>query len=410
MIPRTRVPRATGNRGAPVARGLVGALAIIASWTCAAAESSVSFRGVAVPDRSGTVMTVEGPADPAGLGFTLPHEHVFIDLAAPFGTRLPGPADDAERRRFERPFTTEQATALLPQAFTGNRDALVLDDPAVAIRELELFRDAGGGTLVDLTTSVGRNPAGLVDVARRSGVRIVMGTGFYRTAWHPPDLPQRSIDDLVEQMVREIVDGERESGVRAGIIGEISAEDLRRDPDSDEVRVLRAAARAARLTGAAVSLHSHIGRPEKWHVAVDILLHEGLDPARIVVGHVTGVDVGFVESLLRRGVYVQFDTLGAPFFASLPALDTRPNLDVILELVRRGHAERLLLSQDVCTKFQLRRHGGAGYTFVPLHVVPWLRSKGVAESSIRRIVERNPADVLTFRAPQGPGPAGTPAR
>ena len=81
--------------------------AILASSSAAAAGTPVSFRGIAIPDRAGTVMTVEGPVPPAALGLTLPHEHVFIDLAAPLGSRLPGPSSETDRARFGAPFSTE---------------------------------------------------------------------------------------------------------------------------------------------------------------------------------------------------------------------------------------------------------------------------------------------------------------
>jgi phosphotriesterase-related protein len=388
-------------------------LGIIAVSICAASTSpttaatpTVQFRGISIPDRSGLVMSVTGPVQPSALGPTLPHEHLFIDLAAPFGNppeapRLPGPATPEARARFEAGFRTADRGVLLPNAFTANRDALVLDSVEDAVEELHYFRDTGGGTIVNVTTSLGRNPRGLVEASRRSGVNVVMGTGFYRTAWHPPGLEGRSVDELTEYMVRELVRGDAETGVPAGIIGEISAEDLRRLPeDSVEVRVLRAAARASRLTGAAITLHNQIGRPAKYHEALDILAAEGVDLSRVVVGHVTGLDTEFVESLLQRGVLVQFDTLGAPFFVNIKALDTRPNLETIVELIRRGHIRRLLVSQDVCTKYQLRKHGGFGYTFIATNVVPYLRANGVSEEQINQLLVANPADMLTFRPPR----------
>jgi phosphotriesterase-related protein len=387
-------------------RWSVALLACAAAAAAPAAAPVVRFDGITIPDRSGTAMTVAGPIRPAELGLTLPHEHVFIDLAAPFGNppeapRLPGPSTPEARAAFAAPFAASNAAALLPNAFTVNRDALVLDSLEDAISELQLFRAAGGRTLVNVTTSVGRNPRGLVEAAQRSGVSIVMGTGFYRTAWHPDGLAARSLDDITASMVRELVQGEPESGVRAGIIGEISAEDLRRTPvESVEVRVLRAAARASRLTGAAITLHNQIGRPDKYHEALDILEADGADLSRVVAGHVTGMSVEFVESLLRRGVYVQFDTLGAPFFVTIKALDTRPNLETIVELIRRGYGRRLLVSQDVCTKYQLRRNGGFGYTFIATNLMPYLRSNGISDEQIQQLVVANPADVLTFRPPR----------
>jgi phosphotriesterase-related protein len=184
------------------------------------------------------------------------------------------------------------------------------------------------------------------------------------------------------------------------VIGELGAEDVEVEAgETDEVRILRAAARASRVTGAPISLHNHIGRPDKWHRGPDILEAEGADLNRVIAGHVTGVDADFVETLLARGLYAEFDTLGFPFCTKAPPVDTRPNLLTLLELIRRGHADRLLISQDVCTKFQLHKNGGSGYDFVLTDVVPFLRDQGVSEADIRRITIDNPARIFSFVRP-----------
>lgn len=371
---------------------------ILASSICLAQEP-IRFRDIVISDLTGKVMTVEGPVQPQQLGVTVTHEHLFIDLAAPYAdptrwaaSRMSFPKTDAERETWRLEFSTELRGALLPNMFGGNRDALILDSVQDAVGELGYFKRAGGGALVDVTTASGRNPAGLRQVSRATGVKVVMGTGFYRTAWHPRDMAARSIDDLVEFMVGEIVHGYENTGIRAGIIGEIGAEDLRFTPtESDEVRVLRAAARASRLTGAAISIHNYIGRPHLWHVALDVLEEEGVDMSRVIVGHITGVDADFVQSLLRRQVQVQFDTLGAPFAILGKPIDNRPNLETILKLVERGYASQLLLSQDVCTKFQLRKHGGFGYDFVLTNFIPYARASGMTERDILQITQRTRA-------------------
>lgn len=377
---------------------------MIAPVVSASGDKAVEFQGIVIPDMSGAVMTVMGPVAPDMLGATLMHEHLFVDLARAFapGAAMGRPATDETLKRWAEPFETRRRGELLYDPFGTNCDMLVLDDPADAKAEIEDFRASGGGAIVDVTVSgLGRRPVALRDLARTTGVKLVMGTGFYRAGWHPADIGSRSIDDITRMMVSDIVKGADGTGIRAGIIGEIGAEDLRLTPaESNEVRVLRAAARASQLTGAAVTIHNSIGHSELWHTALDILEREGADMGRVVAGHITGVDADFVETLIRRGVYVQFDTLGAPFFTQYPMLDTRPNMLTILELIKRGHASRILVSQDVCTKAQLHRHGGFGYEFVLRHLVPFLRANGVSQADIDQIVIGNPAHVLSFVKPR----------
>lgn len=387
-------------------------LAVVGLSTAAPAEeAAVVFRGLVIPDRSGTVMTVEGSVMPESLGVVMPHEHVFIDQTIPFAkpalwkaSKIAFPVTEEELKLWNEPFSARNRGDFLFKIFGANREALVLDSRDDAVAELKDYRDAGGSTIVDVTTGgLGRNPGLLKEVADKSDVKIVMGAGLYRTAWHPDDIDGLSVDDLTEKFVREIVEGVDGTGIRAGIIGEIGAEDLTLVPrDSNEVRVLRAAARASRLTGASITVHNFFGRNHIWHTAIDILLEEGADPARIIMGHVTAdsaADLEFIESLLRRGVNIQFDTLGAPFAIAAPEIDNRPNVDAIWELVKRGYASRILLSQDVCTRFQMRKYGGFGYNFVLTNLIPYLQHRGVAKQDIEMMVKRNPRRLLTFVKP-----------
>ena len=54
-------------------------------------------------------------------------------------------------------------------------------------------------------------------------------------------------------------------------------------------------------------------------------------------------DVAYIEGLIEQGVYVGLDRYGLEMY--LP-IDTRNA--TAAELLRRGHAERLMISQDFC--------------------------------------------------------------
>ena len=140
------------------------------------------------------VQTVLGPIEPASLGFTLPHEHTQI--------------------------------ALWHIQDRWDYWQLTRDEPAIQ-EELARFRAAGGSGLVDLTLpGVGRDAVWLRGVATSSGLHIVMGCGWYRTAYYPPEalIDRRSTDDLADELVAEIEVGVGETGVRPGIIGEIGTD------------------------------------------------------------------------------------------------------------------------------------------------------------------------------------------
>ena len=307
------------------------------------------------------VMTVSGPIPPDRLGFTLPHEHTAIALW------------HVEKR--------------------WDYWELSADDDLIT-EELKDFRRRGGGTLVDLTLDgVGRDPVRLRRLAIATGLNIVMGTGWYRGAHYPAEVlvDRRSVDELAARIVRELEEGVDGSGIRPGIIGEIGTD--KPWVSAAEERVHRAAARAARATGMAITTHgvqSPVGLAQ-----LRIFTEEGLDPARVVIGHADSHhDMDFYLEVLATGANLQFDFLGHRFGIE-ESLEPRL-VETIVELLERGFGPQLLLSQDVCHNRQLKANGGHGYVYLQQHFLPTLRTAAVGEGEIRQMTVDNPARILTI--------------
>jgi phosphotriesterase-related protein len=68
----------------------------------------------------------------------------------------------------------------------------------------------------------------------------------------------------------------------------------------------------------------------------------------------------------------------------------------VCDLLARGHAERLLLSQDVCHDSQLTRYGGNGYTYLTNVFLPRLREAGASDAEIETMTVKNPRRLLTL--------------
>lgn len=365
-------------------------------------QSEARFRR----EHAGQLLTVAGPMDPAKAGIVLPHEHFFLDLSLPFDDperwrragRRP-PAGEEDRRVYDLQLHLDN-WAEVRRLLWRTRDPLILDDYDVAVSEAQAFREAGGATVIDVTTrGLGRDPVRLAALAEETGLNIVIGTGWYREGWRPVDFDGLDADALADIMVREIIEGVDGGGIRAGVIGEIPAMDLRTDPDSTDVRQLRAAARASVRIGAAITLHQWVGDGRDLSKTLDILAAEGADLTRVIVGHIGGdalAQLPILEAALARGVTLQFDLLGVPFLLEEPVDDTRGALEAVLALLDRGYADRILLSQDVCTKVQLKRYGGNGYDYVLTQVVPWLQQQGVEENVIRQMLVDTPARLFAI--------------
>ena len=307
------------------------------------------------------VQTVLGPIEPADLGFTLPHEHTQIAL-----WQVPARWDYWQLTRDE---------------------PLILD-------ELSAYRAAGGSGLVDLTPpGVGRDPTWLTGIARSSGLHVVMGCGWYREAYYPVEtrIDRRSVDDLADELVRETTDGVGDTGVRPGIIGEIGTD--KPWVSALEERVHRAAARAARRTGLAITTHAVLSA-----VGLDqlrIFEDEGADPGRIVIGHADShPHLDHYLALIERGANLEFDFLGMSFTPAERHGEGRI-VELICDLLGRGHAERILLSQDVCHDSQLTRYGGSGSTYLAGTFLPRLREAGVSDTEIETMTVANPRRLLT---------------
>jgi phosphotriesterase-related protein len=300
------------------------------------------------------VHTVRGPVAPRELGRTLPHEHLFCDF----------------------------------YRVTGQLDHL-LNDEALALDELAALARAGGRALVEVTTpDLGRDPAALRRVSERAGLHVVMGTGWYRQPYYPPDIDRTPTEALAERMIGELRDGVDGTGIRAGIIGEVGAH--LGYLTAQEERVLRAAARAQRATGAPLSTHASMHPVGLAQLA--LLREEGVDPARVVVGHCdTYLDADYHRAILGAGAWVQFDTIGRTHINP----DAR-RADAVVALLRAGWGERLLLSSDRCYRSDLHAFGGAGYDVVFTRFFALLRARGVSDGELDLLTIDNPRRVLAW--------------
>lgn len=297
-----------------------------------------------------TVTTVLGEREVRDLGIALPHEHLFANL----GHTAPGS---------------------------------LLADPAAAQSEVEAFRAAGGGTIVDLTSAeltggaYGRawpgpasdlqatdtrsvaNVAALARISAETGVHVIAGTGHYREPFLDREwIDRHSVDEVADSLVRDLTEGFPGTGVRAGIIGEIASNAWYMT--SAEERSFRAAARAQLRTGARISTHA-----TDWPTGLAqlrLLGEEGVAPEDVIIGHVDTVpDPDYPLRLAEAGAWVQLDT----FFHCKAGGAIVPGpfahrVAVLRRLIDAGHAGRVLLSHDVCVPALLARNGGTGYTFL----------------------------------------------
>jgi phosphotriesterase-related protein len=301
------------------------------------------------------VQTVQGAVDADTLGIVLGHEHVR--------------------------FRDEAVVAEWPGRYDEQAE---LDAALEAVRAA---KDRGVETIVDPTAMFGgRDVRFMKRVADETGVNLIACTGIYTYDYLPHYFENRDIDAIADHFVADIEEGIQGTDIRAAFLK--CAADAAGVTEHVE-KVHRAIARASVRTGAPIMAHS-MPAVATGPRQVEIFAEEGVDMALVQIAHCGDTDdVGYIERLLEEGVYVGLDRYGLEMY--LP-IDRRNA--TAAELLRRGHAERLVISQDFCASIDwfppeaasAFEESGAirnwSMTLVFDEVVPALRAEGVMDDDV----------------------------
>lgn len=316
----------------------------------------------------GKVMTVSGPIEPAEMGFTLPHEHLYADT---------------------RPIAEQQSQPLAP------------DHGQVAERILPLLaalRTAGVRTVVDATaTHLGRDPALLHYLSVRSGLNVVMPAGVYLAAeglFIPDYARSHSAEQLAEKWVNEAREGFGDTGVKPGFIklavGGGPLTDLAQ-------KVIDASIITHRDTG--MMIGTHIGEggvdPGFNAAAADAIItrirQAGISPSAWMWIHAQNESAG--------GAHIRAAAAGA--WISLDGF--RPGneeqyVSYVREMHEAGLLDRVLISQDAGWFNADQPDGGDIAPFDPLltQLIPALRAAGFGQSELDQLFIHNPASAFTL--------------
>ncbi len=346
--------------------------------------------------RTGLVRTVCGDRDAAEFAAVMVHEHLLFDIAPPGASDAP-----------DTPITphTRWQIDYLSNAYPANARQHC---PEVAAIELAALRADGGDLLVDQSvTGLARDPEGLRAASTASGVAVVAAAGTYTAPYLDASITTLDVDALTERFVAEVTRGIDGTDIRAGLIGEIGCS----WPLADiERRALVAAARAARRTGAGLSVHP--GRhPRAPFEIVEILAAEGADLSRVVICHMDrtypdGIGTGGCGpvALAASGVMVEWDFFGIEtshywMDASIALPTDRMRLDAIRRLFDAGLGHAVLIGQDICTRTRLHSWGGHGYGHILRNIPQLMATLGFAATDFVSLVRDNPLRLLTFPAP-----------
>ena len=349
------------------------------------------------------VQTVLGEIDKSALGKTSVHEHIYIDSRCLFTV----PDDYLFSKALTSKVSLETA-GMLRRNPLGNIDNGILDDFDIALKEIMEFKYAGGGTLVCVSNNgLGRSPEGLKRLAIASGLNIIMGCGYFVEATLPKDFGTRPVEAIAEEIERDILYGVGETGVKAGVIGEVAVSPTMLP---GEAKSIAAAAMAQKKTG--LGLHIHVfnwateGRRYPLGLeSVEIAEKNGADLSKVSINHMdvaANIDIGYCIVIAKRGVWVQFDNFSHEYYVDkkyrqfIPGpFETDINrVRALSKLIDAGYLKQLLIASDTCRKNHLHCFGGWGYDHILTNIIPMMKDEGYDDVTINTLFVENPARFL----------------
>ncbi len=319
------------------------------------------------------VPTLGGPIDADDLGTVLMHEHVFVLCPEIQGT-YPG-------------FEGWDPEEWVPKAR----------------EKLAALKGRGVDTIVDLTVvGTGRDVPLVARAAEGTGLQIVVATGIYTYNDIPkvfyfrgPGTELGGDDEMMIAMfVRDIEEGIQGTEVKAGML-KCAVDEPGLTPGVE--RVMRAVAKTHRRTGVPVTVHTHAAS-ERGCDAQRVLEEEGVDLSRVVLAHCGDTsDCDYLESLAEKGSYLGMDRFGIDIQQPF-----EKRVESVVEMCRRGHADRLVLSQDAAVfidwlPMALLPQALPNWHYEHVHadVLPALRERGVTDEQIERMLVANPREVFS---------------
>jgi len=297
---------------------------------------------------SRALFTTLGPIARDRLGMILPHEHIYVDFRSPDDPdHARGPVEDVVKK-------------IAP--------------------EVERLPPLGITAMVDCTPlGVGRRADAVLAVSRATGLPIVAPTGIYREPWIPQWARDADEAALETWMRRELTERFDEADYRAGWI-KLSAGDDGITPL--EAKILRAAARASKATGAIIGSHTIKGRVVMDQL--DIIEAEGGDPSRFISIHTQlEKDVGLNAAVAERGAWIEFDNISW--------VEDEELLPRVLDMLARGFGSQVLLSHDNGWYDPMKPNEPTRpYTRLSEMFIPKLREAGVDDGAITQLTHDNP--------------------
>jgi phosphotriesterase-related protein len=267
------------------------------------------------------------------------------------------------------------------------------------------FREHGGKTIVDSTGMFhGRDVRLYEALSRSTGIHIIASTGmgpeemlggYFLTPQTNPPTPWPA-EKFADLFTKEVTEGMVVPRVeRRGPAGIVTTTATREGMTPTDESLFRGAARTAKTTGVPVSIR--YGKDALGDLG--IVLEEKLPADRVVIGGLDRKDAaaaGVPFEVAQQGAFVALDHVGLNDDDDAHLTD-RERAALVLELVKAGHGNHILLSSSAIGVAKGHPDYDLPFSYVISTFMPFLKAQGLADEDARRILVDNPRNLLTLR-------------
>jgi predicted metal-dependent phosphotriesterase family hydrolase len=305
------------------------------------------------------IYSVNGRLNGNRWGTILAHEHILVDF---------GGAEVAGYHRYDRQKVIEKALPHLLQ-----------------------FKKLGGNTLFECTPAyLGRDPFVMKELSEKTGINIIVNTGYYGARNHQ-HLPPHTFTDTPEQLAHrwteEFRNGIEDSDIRPGFIkigvnrGSLS------EPDK---KLIRAACITHLETG--LTIASHTGPAEGALEQLDILKQYKVHPSAFIWVHAQNEnDLKKQEEIARLGAWIGLDGI------SEKSLER--HFSMLNNLRKAGFLSRVLISHDSGWYRVGEEDGGnfQPFSFIFEKFIPLLKREGYSKKEVNMLMRDNPVRAYAIK-------------
>lgn len=303
--------------------------------------------------RGKQIMTVTGPVNANLLGTVYSHEHLIVQ----------------------------------PQIPDEKYIAYTLSDENASAKEVQLFANAGGKTIVEMTPiNYGRDVLAYQRIAKKTGIYVICCTGFHKELFMPSWFKEKKSSQIYDEVLNEIENGIDKTSIRPGVIKMgTSFENI----TDQERRAVEIVARLHQDTGIMISTHCDKGT--MGIEQLDLLEHYGVSAKDVLLGHIDSKhDIDYAKESCKRGAKICIDHVGR----SLSDHDAFC-VQLITELIEAGFVDHVVLSGDMGKTDYLLSYGGTpGFGYILTELKKTLLQY-ISEEDFSKMLIKNPQQFLS---------------